>query len=78
MQEQGTSVSAFAAETGITFPILADRDGSVSSAYRVTSLPTTVIVDREGVIHEMLIGGPLTRALILSKVAPLLAEGGGG
>lgn len=77
VQEAEQETRAFVDEMGLTFPVLPDRDGSVSTLYRVTSLPTTFIVDRAGIIREIAVGGPLSRAYIASTVAPLLAEEGG-
>ena len=74
VQEAQEQTQAFVEEMGLTFPVLADRDGSVSTRYRVTSLPTTFIIDRAGVIREVAVGGPLSRAYIASAVAPLLAR----
>jgi peroxiredoxin len=68
-------VEAFAQELGLTFPILIDREGSVSNAYLVRSMPTTFFVDRSGVISKIVIGGPLSRAVIEGTIAPLLDEG---
>jgi peroxiredoxin len=78
LQEQDAQMSAFVEERGLTFPILPDRDGSVSLVYRVTSIPTTFFVDRSGIIQEIIVGGPLARALIESKVTALLAQEDGG
>jgi hypothetical protein len=38
----------------LTYPILLDG-GQIGAAYRVGSLPTTVIVDREGVVRERIV-----------------------
>jgi cytochrome c biogenesis protein CcmG/thiol:disulfide interchange protein DsbE len=45
---------AFAAE----FPSLRDEDGSVQAAYAVTSIPTLVLIDREGVVRWVYSGVP--------------------
>ncbi len=76
VQEAEQQTRAFVDEMGLTFPVLPDRDGSVSTIYRVTSLPTTFVIDRAGTIREIAVGGPLSRAYIASTVAPLLAEEG--
>ena len=52
-------VSAFADELGIPFPLLLDEDMSIAALYQVDGLPTSYIVDTNGVIvarHQ----GPLT------------------
>jgi DsbE subfamily thiol:disulfide oxidoreductase len=77
LQEQDSQMSAFVDEMGLTFPVIVDRTGDLSSAYRVTSLPTTFIVDREGVIRDRIVGGPLAEALLESKITPLLETTGG-
>ncbi len=74
VQDNETDARAFVAEHALTFPILLDRDGAVGDVYRLRSLPTTFIVDRSGVINEVLIGGPLSEAVLRSKVEALLAK----
>lgn len=39
---------AFVEATGVTYPIGVDPSGSIASDYRVLSLPTTFLIDREG------------------------------
>lgn len=74
VQDSEADARAFVAERGLTFPILLDRDGTVADTYRLRSLPTTFVVDQEGVINEVLIGGPLSEAVLRSKVEALLAN----
>ncbi|HRE28375.1 MAG TPA: TlpA disulfide reductase family protein, partial [Anaerolineales bacterium] len=73
-QDTEEAARAFVTEHALTFPVLLDREDSVSQAYRLRSLPSTFIVDRQGVIDSVLIGGPLAEAVLRSKVADLLAE----
>jgi thiol-disulfide isomerase/thioredoxin len=70
--EDDARVTTFADQLELTFPILMDRDGDVSERYRIRSIPTTFFVDRSGVIQDIVIGGPMSRALIESKVTALL------
>jgi peroxiredoxin len=74
VQDEEGAARAFVAEYALTFPVLFDREGVVSDLYRLRSLPSTFIVDRDGVISEVLIGGPLSEAVLRSKVEGLLAE----
>jgi peroxiredoxin len=62
---------AFLRETGVTFPTGPDRDGSISAAYRVVGLPTTVFIDRQGrIAHRWL--GPISRERLTALVEDLL------
>jgi len=41
----------------LTFPTLLDLDGKVSALYRVRGFPTSFLVDRQGVIQVVHLGG---------------------
>lgn len=47
---------AFVDEQGLTFPILMDREGDVTDLYRVAQFPTSLLVDKNGVIRERIVG----------------------
>ncbi len=49
-------VEAFTAQLDITFPVLLDPDGKMAQKYGVYAIPTNFLIDREGVIREILIG----------------------
>ena len=70
--EDAAQVTGFMQTLGLDFPVLLDRDAAVSQLYRVRSLPTTFFVDRDGVIREIVIGGPMSQALLASKIESLL------
>lgn len=55
----------------LTFPILLDEDGSVSTMYGAFTFPTTVILNREGVIIKQ-IAGPVDEAYLEKLVADAL------
>ncbi|MFL0504388.1 TlpA family protein disulfide reductase [Ureibacillus sp. 179-F W5.1 NHS] len=61
-------VKQFANKHGITFPILLDEDGNTSIAYEVLTIPTSIIVNEEGIIVEQIIG-PVTEELLLEKLS---------
>ena len=61
-------VKKFLAEVGVTFPIVNDTGERVANAYRIRGLPTNVFIDRNGVIQDIVIGGPLTEEFIESEL----------
>jgi len=73
-QDREVDVVAFVQEYGLSFPIPLDRTGAVSVRYQLRGLPSTYFVDRKGVIRSVVVGGPMSEALIRSKIADLLAE----
>jgi cytochrome c biogenesis protein CcmG/thiol:disulfide interchange protein DsbE len=75
IQEGEGQVAPFVDQFELTFPVLLDRDGSVFTRYQGRALPTTLFIDRTGVVHEVTLGGPMAVAFIESQVADLLSEG---
>lgn len=69
------NLDPFIAKYGLTFPILLDESGSVTRLYRVVSLPTSFFIGRDGVISEVVVGGPMDEALLRARIENLLAEG---
>ena len=47
---------AFIAQLDVTFPVPLDPDGKMARRYGVYAIPTNFLIDREGVIREILIG----------------------
>ncbi len=70
--ESPQTVQRFMREQGLSFPIALDSVASTSEAYRVSALPTTYFIDRNGVIQDVVFGGPMAQALIESKALVLL------
>ena len=58
-------------DMGLTYPSGYDSDNSVAIAYGLRGMPTTVFVDREGIIREVRTRA-LTREQILEIIEPLL------
>jgi thiol-disulfide isomerase/thioredoxin len=67
----GNSVS-FAADTGLPFPSVQDRDGQLGRDLRTRGLPATVLVTADGSVADVYQGRPLTdaslRALVRDKL----------
>ena len=74
-QDSVSNVESFVQEFKLTYPILLDRDGSVSNTlYQIRGLPTTFFVNREGIIRTVVVGGPMSETFIRSKIEALLEE----
>ena len=71
--EDWPTISEFGAEYNVTYPLLIDPDNRVNRLYEVTSLPTTIIIDQNGVVREVIIG-ILSEAVLQSRVEAMLAE----
>lgn len=54
--EDAQSIEPFVESAGVTFPILLDRDGEVMQTYRMRGLPSTILIDPDGVIQTIHIG----------------------
>ncbi len=68
--DQVELVDDFVAEMGATFPIVLDENGETIKLYRVLGLPTSVFIDRNGVVNEIFTG-PINQAYIEAKLAEL-------
>lgn len=71
--ESAERARAFADSLGIRFPIWIDAAQRYGRTYAVLGLPTTVILDRRGIVARGF-DGPLTFSQMDSAVAPLMRE----
>lgn len=71
VEERAEEVEPFMRELGLTFPALLDLDGSVSRAYRARALPSSFLVDRDGVVRYVRVGA-LTKATLEAELKKLL------
>ena len=63
-QEEPDTVRTFTTEFGVTYPVVLDRAGEVSDAYRVgRGLPMTFLIDPAGVIERIYYGRITSDAL---------------
>lgn len=71
-QDDPASARTFAEGLGLTYPILLDETGDVAHLYGLRALPTTFFIDADGRIADVVIGGPLSQALLSIQVENLL------
>lgn len=70
MREAPEPVASYGEELRLTFPLIVDPDGLLSTSYRVTVLPTTVVIDAQGIVREQHFG-PLTQTQLRELLATL-------
>jgi len=71
-QDSRQKAIVFADELGLSFPILFDEDGSASKQYQIQALPSSFFIDADGVIQDVVFGGPMSEALLRIRVQNLL------
>lgn len=71
-QDTPEKIMPFVTERGLTFPILLDETGNMASDYQLRSLPSSYFIRRDGVINEVVIGGPMAEALLRTRVEEIL------
>lgn len=71
--EAAEVVRAYIQAGGLSFPVLLDSGGEVGRAYEVSVLPSSLFVDRAGVVRAVY-RGPLPRGALIATVEELLAE----
>ncbi|WP_291990717.1 TlpA disulfide reductase family protein [Luteitalea sp.] len=69
--EPSGSVEPFVLQHGLRFPIMLDENGSIAAAYGVVGLPTSLILDRSGIVRER-VTGPMTRDTLARRIERLL------
>jgi cytochrome c biogenesis protein CcmG, thiol:disulfide interchange protein DsbE len=72
IQDNPLEIPAFTEEYSLTFPILLDETGNVGRIYQVRSLPSSYFINRHGIITEVVIGGPMSEALLRTRIEQAL------
>ena len=72
--DTGDQVKGFSEIYHLNFPLILDQQMQVGDRYRVNALPTTVFVDKQGIIREIHIGGPMTTDFIESRIRTLSGQ----
>jgi peroxiredoxin len=71
LQERDDEVLAFLSDVGASFPSAIDATGETTRRYRANALPTTFLIDRQGVIRDVRVG-PYTEQMLEERLAALL------
>jgi hypothetical protein len=49
-----------------------DETSVTGSAYQLRSLPSSYFIRRDGIINEVVIGGPMSEALLRTRIEDIL------
>jgi len=75
LQEEQKTVRNYADVVGITFPVVLDRTGQVAALYRITAIPTSFFIDKDGIVRDMQIGA-MSKSLMQNRLQKAMqAEG---
>jgi cytochrome c biogenesis protein CcmG/thiol:disulfide interchange protein DsbE len=73
-QDSLDTVQEFARANNLSLPILLDENGIVAESYQLRSLPTSFFIDPDGIIQEVVIGGPMSEALLQIRAEQLTSN----
>ena len=71
-QDDRLAVTPFVDKQKLTFPILLDETGTIGKTYELRSLPSSYFIRRDGIINEVVIGGPMSEALLRTRIEDIL------
>lgn len=63
-------IESFIDDYGLTFPILLDETGALGDEFQAFTIPTTYLIDEEGVIQRKLMG-PMDRDMMVDMMEEL-------
>ena len=71
--ESLATIEEFATSFGLTYPLIYDADNQVNVAYQVLNLPTTIFIDRTGLVREVYVGA-MSQGVLEDRIVGLLGE----
>lgn len=71
-QDDPSAIVPFINEFSLTFPILLEETGETAAAYQLRSMPSSFFINRDGTISEVIIGGPMSEALLRTRIENIL------
>lgn len=74
-QDSESSAAQFVRDLALELPVLLDRSGEMSRSYELRAMPTTLFVDRQGIVREVILGGPMSEETIEENLDQLLNAG---
>jgi peroxiredoxin len=72
-QDKMKDVRKFVAEMDLPFPVLLDEKGKTRERYRLTSVPTSVFIDIEGIVRKIN-AGPISAKALQDDLVAILPQ----
>lgn len=69
--EDAQTITAFAAEMGVSYPLVRDESSQITDLYRVAALPSTFFIDSNGVVQDRVLG-IVSGGVLQAKIDALL------
>jgi cytochrome c biogenesis protein CcmG/thiol:disulfide interchange protein DsbE len=64
---------AYLKQYDVTYPNGIDLQQRIAKAYRITGVPETFFIDRDGIVREVVVA-PLTEAQLRAKIEALIED----
>jgi len=61
-------------QLGIGFPVASDHSGKTTQAYRANALPTLFVIDKRGIVRDVLVGYSADRVAELERLVESLTD----
>lgn len=71
-QDDARAIAPFMQENNLSFPVLLEETGEMARKYELRSLPSSFFINRDGIIQEVVIGGPMSEALLRTRIETIL------
>ncbi|NHC18567.1 redoxin domain-containing protein [Bacillus sp. MM2020_4] len=55
-EKDPNSIEKFVKDYGLTFPVLLDNSGQIGETYQAFTIPTSYMIDTNGIIHKKIVG----------------------
>jgi peroxiredoxin len=69
-EKNTANVEQFVKEYGITFPVLLDSQGEIGNVYQAFTIPTSYIIDSNGVIQQKIVG-PMSKEMMKDMISSI-------
>ena len=73
LQDENANLRKFADDNKIPYLVVEDPDGKVGDAYGVRGMPTTIYVDRDGIVRTI-VNGAVKREAVVAQIAAMSKE----